>query len=192
LLSFSQEDSKQIFLKSNKSTYTINSKRCNYIRLTLNQEGDSLKYFITSIQGQLFTISPNEIGLIPKYSKILKISNDCLKTKTETKYPANSNPIVFPVDKINVLSYQSNAANSCLVVGGILTVIGSLTTIIVAPLVSIDYKTGNINSQLYYKVAAVGLGLGIISIPLFIFSKEKKFYLKGSKSSKEKTWQIVK
>jgi hypothetical protein len=191
-ISFSQKDEKRIFLKSNKSTFTIKSERCNYIRLTFNQEGDSLKYFTTSIKGQLLSASPSEISLTPAYLKTIKISNDCFNQKTETTYPQNSNSIAFKVDKINVLSYQSNAANGCLVAGAILTFIGSLTTLIVAPLVSIDYKTGAINSQRYYKVAAIGLGLGIVSIPLFVLSKEKKFFLKASKDSKRKTWQVIK
>jgi hypothetical protein len=191
-VSFSQKNEVRIFLKSNKSTFTIKTERCNYVRLTLNQEGDSMKHFITSIQGQLLTSSLTEIALTPAYSKTIKVSNDCFYEKREITYPQNSNPIVFPVGKIDVLSYQSNAADNCLVTGGVLTFIGSLTTLIVAPLVSIDYKTGNINSRRYVKVAAAGLGLGIVSIPLFVFSKEKKFHLKASKDSKGKTWQIIK
>jgi hypothetical protein len=192
VISFAQNGEKRIFLKSGKSTFTIKSERCNYIRLTFYQEGDSLKYYTTSIKGQLLTASPIEISLTPNYSKSIKVRNDCFNQNSETTYPLNAGPITFKVNEINVLSYQTNAASSCLVIGGILTLIGSVTTLIIAPLLSIDYKTGNFNSQHYYTIAAVGLGMGVVSIPLFIFSKEKKFFLKQPKGLKGKTWQIIK
>jgi len=191
VISFSQPRETWIFLKSGKSTFTIKSEKCSYIKLTFNQEGDSLRYFTTSIQGQLVSATPTDITLIPASSQTMKVSHDCFRQRTETWYPQKSEPVVFPADKINVLSYQSNAASNGLAVGGALIIIGSLVTGIIAPLTSINFKTGKINSRQYAAIAAAGLGLGIISIPICILSVDKVFNLKASKNSKRETWEIV-
>ncbi|MEI7981574.1 MAG: hypothetical protein WCI71_07955 [Bacteroidota bacterium] len=186
----SQQDKAALHLKSNGITFTIKQNRCKYISITSHQEGDSLKSFAKSVEGKFISSTSLEIIMTPSYSKTSRLGYDSLKQNTETFYPLNYNPISLKVKDISVIGYQSKSAHNCLVAGKILMTIGIITTFIVAPLASINYNTGSINSQRYYTLAATGLGLYVVSIPLFILSKEKKFYLKLPKNSKEKVWRL--
>jgi hypothetical protein len=70
-------------------------------------------------------------------------------------------------------------------------VVGSFTTLVLAPLISIDYKNGEFNSSRYFKTAAVGLGFVTIGIPLTILTKKKTYYFKRKENGKAtKIWKV--
>jgi hypothetical protein len=188
---FSQQAKSIIRLQSERSTITINQGKCKYILITVDQKGDSLKSSIKSIKGNNLSIFQNEITIIPLYEKSEMVTKSCIKQKTESIYPHNSAPININIKNISQIFYKSKTAAECSEVGTILTIIGSLTTFIVAPLASINYSNGTINSQTYYTYAATGIGLCAISIPLFLFSKEHHYHLMIPKNPNEKQWKLV-
>jgi hypothetical protein len=67
----------------------------------------------------------------------------------------------------------------------------TITTLIVAPLVSINYKTGDFNQSKYYTTAGIGLiGIGA-SIPLYFVFKDKQINLyQNDGVVTKKTWRL--
>jgi hypothetical protein len=94
---------------------------------------------------------------------------------------------------ISTIKYSSPARTTWFGIGGGLTFFASLTTLIVAPLVSIKYSQGGFNSKRYFTWAGVGLcGLGV-SIPLMILTKPKTYFITmKNKNVNEKYWYMEK
>ncbi len=81
------------------------------------------------------------------------------------------------IQSINTISYSKSKkiAN----VGVVITTMSGFAALVVAPLASINYKTGNFNQQTYYSFLA-GCGIGFaVGIPLStIFTKHKNYNIK--------------
>ncbi|MDQ3111745.1 MAG: hypothetical protein M3R17_17790 [Bacteroidota bacterium] len=78
---------------------------------------------------------------------------------------------------ISSVRYSTPVRSTWFGIGGGLTFFASLTTLVVAPLVSIDYRNGGFNSTRYLKWAVAGLcGLGI-SIPLMLITKPRTYLI---------------
>jgi hypothetical protein len=61
-------------------------------------------------------------------------------------------------------------------VGGAIASFSAFAALVIAPLVSINYKTGNFNQKIYYPVLA-GCGLGFaIGIPINVACRKNKYY----------------
>jgi hypothetical protein len=67
----------------------------------------------------------------------------------------------------------------------------TITTLFVAPLVSINYKTGNFNQSKYYTTAGIGLiGLGA-SIPIYFIFRDKKINIyQNNGVATKRTWRL--
>ncbi len=67
----------------------------------------------------------------------------------------------------------------------------TITTLIIAPLISINYKTGNFNQSKYYTTAGIGLiGIGA-SIPIYFIFRDKKINLyQNDGVVTKKTWRL--
>lgn len=65
--------------------------------------------------------------------------------------------------------------------------ISSISALLISPLISIRYKEGGFNSNLYFKAAGFSLLGAAITIPLFIYSRERHYLIqpKGTISSCE-------
>ncbi len=71
--------------------------------------------------------------------------------------------------------------------------VSAITTLIVAPLISMNFKTGDFNKSRYYKTAGIGLiGIGA-SIPIAIIFKERpiRFIQLGDETAK-RNWYLEK
>lgn len=88
----------------------------------------------------------------------------------------------YPLSSVNTLRYQNKSGEVFTKIGSYLIVASLVTLAAVAPLVSIDYKTGEFNMDTYKSVLiAGGIGFGV-SIPILIFSSKKYVHLDKSKS----------
>lgn len=67
----------------------------------------------------------------------------------------------------------------------------AITTLFVAPLVSINYKTGDFNQSKYYTTAGIGMiGLGA-SIPIYFIFKDKKINIyQNDGVATKRTWRL--
>lgn len=90
--------------------------------------------------------------------------------------------------EIGFSTNTSDALESILVLG---MSFGVFTALIVAPLISINYKSGEFRDQRYYKIAGYSLGVAAISLPLFLFSESKSYTIipSGSEPAENK-WYL--
>lgn len=81
------------------------------------------------------------------------------------------------INSINTISYSKSKKITD--VGVFLTVMSGFSALVIAPLASINYKTGNFNQKTYYSFLA-GCGVGFaVGIPLStIFTKNRNYRIK--------------
>lgn len=146
-------------------------------------ESDSIgKPIATSYGGLLLYVRPNEIVMTIREERIKEIKANGTKIKTSNSYnfPDSLKKIsdgelrTININNINSVSYYKEKRISN--IGGALAGFSAFAALVVAPLVSINYKTGNFNQKIYYPVLA-GCGLGFaIGIPLNVACRKDKYY----------------
>ncbi len=102
-------------------------------------------------------------------------------------YPVSENLRNINLKSLNYISYSSPSRSFFNSLGTTVTFLSILTTAIVAPLASINYKNGKFNKDRFYSITGEGLiGLSV-GIPLVIFTKAKtyKFTEKNSIQGKD-------
>ena len=189
---FCQDEIGKIVLSSGDKTFSMFNKRMHHFEVTEDRKGDSMKFYTTSIKGALISANSNLFKIIPTKIKTTRIGQDSVIKYFETRYPKYSSPVSIRSSDISLLTIQSKSAYRCQVAGAFFIIAGSLAVSLIAPLACIDYRNGQMNSNVYYKFVAVGLGCFAVGLPLVYSSYERKFNLKRSKGSKEKVWEIVK
>ncbi|MBI5539935.1 MAG: hypothetical protein HY951_07750 [Bacteroidia bacterium] len=70
-----------------------------------------------------------------------------------------------------------------------ISVSGIVSALIVAPLISIDYKNGEINGDQYFRVAGISTVVSIICLPL-LSTVNKHYWIINKAKSKKRLWRI--
>jgi|GEM_PF-6651351 len=84
------------------------------------------------------------------------------------------------------ITHTSDLKQKGLTIGTIGISVSAITALIVAPLVSINYKNGDFNNTRYYTIAGIGLaGIGV-SIPVLIICQPKMYLLTQKHQKKDK------
>lgn len=104
----------------------------------------------------------------------------------------------YAIDDIDYIDFiRSNETWESIGIAGIIC--SALTTFVVAPLVSINYKDGTFNSNTYKNWALAGTAGMAISIPIAIFSSKSKRYVVtangvvcAKKGCAKRTWTLRK
>lgn len=110
--------------------------------------------------------------------------NDDYSTLNSVKRTINKNQLKY-------FQYDNKARNAIQVCGSTLTIVSVGTALLVAPLVSINYKNGNFNKEKYYTVAGCGLAGIAVGIPLIIIGQQKYYSITTrSKAKKSDAWYI--
>ena len=92
-------------------------------------------------------------------------------------YTGNNYLRSISLEKLNYIDYASPSRDILWSIGATTTFFSVLTTAIVAPLASINYKNGDFNKNRYYTIAGSGvIGLSI-GVPLIVFGKPKTYKL---------------
>lgn len=152
---------------------------------------------LTSSTGQLIEYTDSTLVISSKinysYEEFSKSLNKYCDSSyyDEYFYRRGYRRTIVKISEIESLSYQSYRAQNWEVGGGLFIFFGSLTSLVIAPLISLDYNGGGFNTTRYLKAVGVGIGMISVGIPLFIFNKEKKYHFKQPKESiVEKLWKI--
>ena len=129
--------------------------------------GDSIR----QLQGDILTISKNYVTIAPNIDITKKrYPFDSVqyleKRQREPNYHVNLN-----IPSIEKISYQTNNSLNWEAIGYSTIIIGGLTSLFVAPLISINYKNGGFNANRYITCASIGLGLITIGIPIAVCNK---------------------
>lgn len=116
-----------------------------------------------------------------------------MKITNEKKSKRNYQPeISVNLMEARQVTLNSKTSKNITGVGRLLITFGSLTALVVAPLVSINYAEGGFNSERYFKVASVGFAGSALGIPLIYLAIPKTYVLKDFSGNDKEIWSIVK
>jgi hypothetical protein len=106
-------------------------------------------------------------------------------------YSQDENLRKINIENINYIDYKSPSLDALQTIGSAATFLSIVSTVIVAPLLSINYKNGDFNQDRYYTIAGAGLiGLSV-GIPLQLFSNSRSYKITSPGSTKAKDlWYI--
>jgi hypothetical protein len=168
-----------LVIQKGEKVKRINIHKQIYFKFSFDISGDSLAYGVREITGTPEMITTDLIELLSTNEEIItKDLNESSRTIT-TKFPPGISPsLLLRKEEITIMKYKSKSSETLNSLGYIFLGVGELTALFIAPLISINYSNGNFNKNLYYGCALTGIGMMGISIPLFIFGKEKKVILK--------------
>ncbi|WP_375562435.1 hypothetical protein ACE193_07775 [Bernardetia sp. OM2101] len=144
--------------------------------------------FITDLSDSTlkFQTRSEYLMIANKFGKVTK-NNDCYTCGYYLGMKDSIKISTINLRKINFLSTNSSSRETLGATGQFISGVSLITTLVVAPLISINYKNGNFNQDRYYKFAGGGL-LGLsIGIPLTFLNDQKKYnliYKNGQKSKK--------
>jgi hypothetical protein len=146
----------------------------------------------TTLSGFIKNISTNNI-IFDKQSENKYLTYRNGNKVSLSKNTFSNNFASLPNNSISeaVLDVQSNRKESLETLSGYTAFVSCLTTLIVAPLISINYKNWEFNQKRYYKVAGAGLiGIGIC-IPIIKLTQSKTYNLTFDKKIKnKKLWRV--
>jgi hypothetical protein len=140
--------------------------------------GDSLDYGSINISGEIESLTEDAITLqLMTYEKRGGIGGNTFDIR-KYYYDNPGDPVQIDPKTITSIYYHSSGASAVSSVSAGLSAAGYLTALIIAPLISINYKTGDFNSDRYYKVAGAGLITVGVTLPLALIFSGRTFELK--------------
>lgn len=196
-----------MIIANNTNFYLVNSldstkriKLQGYYTYRLNasmESADSLTSEIHStFNGKLMSVDTISIRISLSYESISTEYKDgstmnLQRDYSYLKYNNTENFKKVDLKNIKYISYTSPTRYFFESIGGPTVSISVLTTLFIAPLVSINYKNGDFNKARYYKVAGIGLVGVAVSIPLLAFSNPKDYKLISKNNIPGKTlWYL--
>ena len=186
----SQDVIKSFIIENRTTEKTIVCDSFNYLRIIASYNTVIANDSTRSLNGKVLGLTNKKLTIAPTID-ITNIDYLCdssfYSKKWENKYKYTTNIDFSDILKIE---YQSYSAHNWEAFGVASIFIGGLTTLIISPLISINYKNGSFNSDRYFKSAAFGLGLVSFGIPITILAKEKTYYFKDHEPKKKKIWRI--
>lgn len=88
-----------------------------------------------------------------------------------------TNNRLIQIEDIQSIYYSNSKRNFFNSVGAVLTSCSMATALLIAPLISINFKNGDFDKEKYYKTAISGLiGFGV-GIPLLAIGQEKEYFI---------------
>ena len=190
--------------KINKDLYLVdNSDKSKSIKLSSKRECvfsitdpflDTNIYSSKSmtIEGNLVNFFDSIVVVYPSYQNSYILCKDGSQISTDKFFKGDSvENISINSNDLLCLSYYTKTSDAFDRISASLLISSILTALVVAPLVSIDYKTNEINSTRYLKWAGYGLiGVGV-SIPLSALHKRKDYNISNKISVKRnKQWHF--
>ncbi len=185
----------QVTLRNSLTGKVKTLKAEGHIGLGLSIEGPDLVFGYRLLKGRLKDTNRGLIRVLPvDEEKTLRFSNG-LSKKEEIEYTSIRNvpPISLPIADINHIRYRNKGAKDWSNMGGLITTLGALSALVIAPLASIDYSEGKINSDLYFRWAGYSLGLTGAGVAMIIGGKKRHFDIQRPGQAAEKgLWVIEK
>jgi len=178
-------------LINGKTIEIVNCIPTNYLEFTTRRFDINNGFSTRYLQGEIRLITDSSIVIAPRIDHIVnEFSSDSIqyidKNFKKPHYTVN-----LEFKKIEIINYHSRIAQNWQGIGFSSIIIGGLTALIVAPLVSINYKSGGFNSTTYFTCAGIGLGILTIGIPLSVLNKEKEYFInQPDEGKKQIIWRF--
>ncbi len=176
-------------ISSGKKEKTLKTDGAQFLEFSFNITGDSLNCGTQSFSGKILSLNEQLISFQPETESLNITRLDGTVMQSKTKYPAGAATVVLPAGAIGMVRYQSEAARNWYNLGGTMTVVGGITSLILAPLMSIEYGAGGFNEDRFFRWSGAGLASVSLGVPMMILTKKKKYYLKGGTHGK-RIWAI--
>jgi hypothetical protein len=166
----------------------------SYVCLQMPVTGVELKSGKRQVAGKLQQVSGDLVSIMPENEgQWLTYTNGAKKEEqVDFKQLNNRQPMNFQINQIESMCYRSTSAEDIRGFGGILFTLGVFSTLVVAPLVSLNYSGKGFNGQRYeqvagYSLAATGLGTAIL-----LSTPKRRFRLKSAAASekRERIWAL--
>jgi len=90
-------------------------------------------------------------------------------------------------NEIEKISYQSRNSSNWQGIGMSSMIIGGIASLLVAPLISFNYKNGNFSTKTFFTCAGIGFGFIIIGIPITVCNEGEEYYLAKPENMNVKT-----
>jgi len=144
---------------------------------------DSLSYSFESHASGYYTDIRNDslfLEISYKNSTIERKDGSSIETQVDYwnyKLDSQNRSITVPITDLNSIYYSSNARST---VNNISTSIAGFSTfsaLVIAPLISINYRSGDFAGNRYYIAAGSSLGLAVISGTIALLSQNKSYWI---------------
>lgn len=143
--------------------------------------------FVTDISDSTLSFqTSSEYLYIARKSGVVTKNNNCYTCGGILEIKDSIKITTLPLQKINYLSTSSPTRNTLKGLGQFISGASAITTLLIAPLASINYRNGNFNQKRYYRIAGGGLAGFTIGVPLSLFNTEKKYHLSYKNGQKSK------
>ncbi|MCH2224736.1 MAG: hypothetical protein MK066_08215 [Crocinitomicaceae bacterium] len=169
-----------VYLQNNSKRNKVHLIRSeDLIDLKLNCD-DSLNnndYYHHDISGKITAITDStiDIWLSHEYKAWGNTSGEHTfqnSLNTEDKRAIIS---TYKFSEISSIDYKKPLRRGIFSTGATITYLGTLSTLFVAPLASINYRTGEFNGDRYLKIATYSLTAVGVGIPIMIIGKSKSY-----------------
>ena len=180
-----------------KNTVTDKVKTLKYggdIRLTSLVQGPDISEGDKIIEGELTKVQGQYVQILPSYDRrVVTYKNGLLKeSSNDYEQLKGLQPLSVDLNGLYQIGYRSAKAERREAIGGILTVLGGLSALVVSPLVSIDYSNGDFNKDRYYQWAGTSLAATGLGVAILVGTSRKKYHIQLPGDEKDKKlWQIV-
>ena len=178
-------------LTSKNQTVTIKYEAYDFLEFQLNKEKHFNGYSQRFIQGGVVKYSDSSVTFAPESDYLFF---DCMPDSTRV-IERHQKPSHYQLDiqsaNIEKITFHSRNSQNWQGIGVSGIILGGIASLFVAPLISINYKSGGFNTKTYFTCAGIGLGFITISIPVTVLNKEEEYYLTQPGEGKFRTiWKI--
>lgn len=189
---FAQESQNTLVLSNGNRTKKLHIENDfdNFKVITYNKLSKDVDS-ITTVTGYFHEVKNGTLRVFPKIYNV-KIASCDSSYAIEKTICKPQRFVDVDINSIKLISYQDASSQNRYGVGTFFYVLGGVTSLVVAPLISINYSKGTFNEKRYFRTLGIGAGLVCIGVPLAIFGNPKKFYfMPKNKKHTKNLWRIV-
>ncbi len=146
-------------------------------------------------EGYLYDINDSQVVVsMYQLSSTNYDENDDYMSQTNYRFDtwdaSQDSLLIVPLDSIEMVYYKTNGFNTRQAIGGAMITLGLNLSLLIAPIVSIDYSKWEMRNERYFKLAGTGLALTAASIPLLAIGRKAYTIVPKSSGVVAKTWYI--
>ena len=169
----------QVVLRNSLSGNTKTLKQGGYATLSIPVSGPDISCGYRKLQGKLLDGGKGLLRLEPQEEIRTVTFSSGLQKEDKSSYEGISNLPAMSVAKVDIdyISYRSKNAEAYHNSGLVITTLGALTALVVAPLVSLNYSEGAFNSDRYFRWAGISLGATGVGVAMTLGTKKRGFQL---------------
>lgn len=184
----------QLMLKNTTTDKIKTLKAGGDIQLTVNLNRQGVDFGQRVIHGKLDTVESRLIKVLPEEEVQIMVLDNGLKKVTTTEYAnlKGLKPLSVEISGLDEIAYRGKNGLKWDGIGSLLTTLGGLSALVVAPLASIDYSDGSFNQDLYYQWAGYSLAATGAGVAILLANKKKQYAIQqNNQPASTKSWKVL-